>query len=307
MGLLSRRSVLASMAGLPLISLRLPGVAAAQSPTLRYTMTAFTNDSESDLYVYESTDAMTFELVKARAYQPPSGLLRDPCLFRHTDGVYYLTYTTNWDGHSIGFARSVNRIDWTHLYDYEFTKPGTTASWAPEWLIDAEGRIHVITSLSDGYRFTPYVMTTSDPSSATAWSEPQPVEGLAPPADDSASYGYIDTTVARIGKRYYAFTKNETTKLIELATSDSPVGPYTFIAKEDWAGWGSPREGQSVTRLANGGWRIFFDAYEDGIYLYSDSYDEFKTWSKPREVPELSGTIRHVTVHLETSPRSPAL
>src|SRR5436309_2520236 len=123
MGLLSRRSLLASVAGLPLISLRPPSVPAAET-TLRYTMTAFTSDSETDLYVYESSDAMTFELLKAQAYRPPSGLMRDPCMFRHTDGVYYLTYTTAWDGHTIGFARSANRIDWMHLYDYEFTLPG---------------------------------------------------------------------------------------------------------------------------------------------------------------------------------------
>ncbi|MEU0543815.1 glycoside hydrolase [Nocardia sp. NPDC005978] len=303
MGFMSRRALLASAVGLPaVLALGSAAVAAAQAPSRRYTMTAFTNDSETDLYVYESNDAMTFDLVKAQAYTPPSGLMRDPCMFRHTDGVYYLAYTTAWDGHTIGFARSTDRVTWAHLYDYEFTLPGVTSAWAPEWLIDGDGRIHVMVSLSDGYRFTPNLMTTTDPSSPTAWTEPTPMIGLCPEPGDDASYGYIDTTVARIGTRYYAFTKNETTKLIELATADSPVGPYTFVAKDDWAGWGSPREGQSVTRLPNGGWRMFFDSYIDETYLYSDSYDNFQTWSKPREVPGLSGFIRHVTVLSEASP-----
>ncbi|MEV6772553.1 glycoside hydrolase [Nocardia sp. NPDC051030] len=294
---LSRRSLLAAGASLPLISLRSPAVPVT-TPSPRYTMTAFTNDSETDLYVYESPDAMTFELLKARAYSPPSGLLRDPCVFRHTDGAYYLTYTTAWDGHTIGFARSADRLDWTHLYDYEFTKPGITSAWAPEWLVDANGRVHVLVSLSDGYRFTPHLMTATD-ASLNSWTDPEPMVGLAPDPGDDVSYGYIDTTVARLGGRYFAFTKNESTKLVELAVADSPAGPYAFVSKDDWAGWGAPREGQSLTRLSNGGWRIFFDAYTDGKYFYSDSYDGFKTWSKPRELPGLSGTIRHVTVYVE--------
>jgi hypothetical protein len=58
--------------------------------------------------LYDSPNASAFSLVQANAYTPPSGLIRDPSVLRHTDGYYYLVYTTNWTGDTIGFARSTD-------------------------------------------------------------------------------------------------------------------------------------------------------------------------------------------------------
>jgi hypothetical protein len=38
-----------------------------------------------------------------------------PSIFKHTDGYYYLTYTTDWTGNTIGFARGADRVNWTFL------------------------------------------------------------------------------------------------------------------------------------------------------------------------------------------------
>ncbi|WP_435881033.1 hypothetical protein [Streptomyces pharetrae] len=66
-------------------------------------MTAFTNSSESNLYVYESPDATEFTLQKGPAHTPPSAPIRDPSILKHTDGYYCLTYTTNWTGNDDRF------------------------------------------------------------------------------------------------------------------------------------------------------------------------------------------------------------
>ncbi|WP_308633303.1 glycoside hydrolase [Nocardia ninae] len=306
-----RRSALALAAGL---SLGLPALkhAAATGPVVRYTMTAFTHSSETDLYVYESTDATNFQLLRGPAYRPPTGLLRDPSLFRHVDGVYYLTYTTAWEGRTIGFARSDDRVNWTHMYDYEVADPSVTSTWAPEWLVDAQGNVNVLVSLSDGCRFTPHLMRAEN-RELSWWGPLTPLAGLGPPAGyqtpvdrptcDHFGYGYIDTTVVHHYGRYFAFTKNETSKLVELAVAADPAGPYVFVATGDWARWGAPREGQCVIPLPGGGWRIFFDDYNEDHprYFYSDSRDDFRTWSEPTELPHLSGTVRHFTVFPETS------
>ncbi|CAM5716488.1 hypothetical protein SGLAM104S_05284 [Streptomyces glaucescens] len=34
---------------------------------------------------------------------PPSALIRDPSILKHTDGYYCLTYTTNWTGNDDRF------------------------------------------------------------------------------------------------------------------------------------------------------------------------------------------------------------
>jgi hypothetical protein len=261
-----------------------------RGPAARYTMTAFTNSSESRMYVYESTDATGFRLLRGPAYSPPSGLVRDPSMFRHSDGSYYLTYTTGWDGNTIGFARSSDRVSWTFLRNYTVPVPGVRHTWAPVWFVDGPA-VSVIVSLSTGGDFTPYVMTAADPS-LVAWGPPTPLAGLGP--------NYIDTTVLFVGGQYHAFTKNETTKYVEHAVADSVAGPYTYVGTDDWAGWGAPREGQSLAPLAGGGWRIFLDGYLNGKYYYSDSFDGFATWSPLRELPGLSGFVRHFTVLTET-------
>src|SRR3954462_3066831 len=71
----------------------------------RYTMTAFTNASQSNMSVYDSADGTRFTLKKPLAYTPPQGLIRDPSLIKHTDGWYYVAYTTGWTGNTIGLAR----------------------------------------------------------------------------------------------------------------------------------------------------------------------------------------------------------
>lgn len=295
-------ALLTSVAALLGLTTAFAGAAGAAHPpagqATRYTMTAFTNSSESNMYVYDSPDATGFTLRKGPAYTPPSGLIRDPSIFKHTDGYYYLTYTTRtWSALSttIGFARSTDRLNWTFLYDYTVPISGLQRAWAPEWFVDSNGSVNIILSASiaaDGeWIFKPYKLTATN-SSLTAWSAPTVLSGIGP--------NYIDTFVVKIGSTYHAFTKNETTKYIEYATASSLTGPYTIRKTGNWAGFGSGMEGPALVQLDNGGWRIYYDAYGAGQYWYSDSYDNFATWSTPTQLPGLTGFVRHLTVLKET-------
>jgi len=271
-----------------------PASAAAPPPgqATRYTMTAFTNSSESNMYVYEAPDATGFRLLRGPAFTPPTGLIRDPSIIRHTDGRYYVTYTTNWSGNTIGFATSTDRLNWTFLRNHTIPLAGLQRTWAPEFFIDTNGSVNIVVSLStNGTTFLPYRITATN-SSLSAWSAPAVLSGIGP--------NYIDTFVVKVGSTYHAFTKQETTKFIEYATASSLTGPYTMRRTGNWAGWGGPREGQALVPLDNGGWRIYFDGYTVGQYYFSDSYDTFTTWSAPQQLPGLSGFARHFTVLKET-------
>jgi hypothetical protein len=261
-----------------------------------YTMSAFTNSSESNMYIYESYNATDFGLKKGPAFTPPTELIRDPSIMKHSDGKYYVTYTTNWSGNTIGIASSTNKVDWTFVRNVTLSLPGGIGhTWAPEWFKDSDGSLNIIVSLSPGNyeNFKPYKITAASANLATtAWSAPTIMSGLGP--------NYIDTFVVKIGTTYHAFTKNETTKLIEYATASSLTGPYTFQKTGDWAGWGSWVEGPALVELDNGAWRIYFDGYSTGTYYYSDSSDGFKTWSAKKVLPGLSGMVRHMTVLKET-------
>lgn len=303
----SRRSLLRAMVAIPATALvlgELPGLlgsAAAAAPAhgsaTRYTIVPFLNSDDGTVNVYQSDDATDFRLVKSSAYTPPSNRIRDASVTKHTDGYYYLTYTTHtWQDVSttIGFARSSDRANWTFLYDYTVPLTSLSRAWAPEWFVDGDGSVNVIVSCSttdNEWIFTPYVMRAAN-SALTAWSSPVALSGIGA--------NHIDTFIVKIGSTYHAFPKNETTKYIEYATASSLTGPYTITRTGDWAGWGGTREGPSVIQLDNGAWRIFFDGYGDGSYYYSDSYDTFATWTAPKKLPGISGTARHFTVIKET-------
>ncbi|MEU4218141.1 glycoside hydrolase family 43 protein [Actinoplanes sp. NPDC026623] len=263
--------------------------AAAAGPAPHYLMTAFTNSSESNMYVYDSSNATDYSLIRANAYTPPSGLIRDPSVMRHTDGYYYLVYTTNWTGDTIGFARSADHVNWTFLRNVTVGLNGSTGStWAPEWVKDADGSIHVIFSASTAGtagQFQPYRITATS-SDLSTWSARAAI-GI--PAN------HIDTFVVRSGATYHAYLKNETTKYIEHATATSLTGPWTFTGTGNWAGWGSGLEGPALVQLPSGAWRLYFDQYGAGRYYYADSTD-LNTWSAKTELPGLSGTVRHFTV-----------
>lgn len=291
------------------------GSSGAAPPGWRYTLVAFSNTSDRDMDVFESVDGTVFRMVQPSAFRPPSGVVRDPSIFRNSDGLYYIAYTTG-NGASIGFARSGDRVNWTPMGNYPVPfccallpgtgdgtgsagppgssgsagskdgpslSPFTTKAWAPEWFVDGD-RVHVILSMSTGGGFVPYLMTALDPSLAL-WSPPVPLAGIG--AD------HIDTTLVKVGSTYHAFTKNEATKVIEHAVAPSLTGPYSFLPPGNW---GTLVEGPAVVQLPNGDWRIYLDAYTEGKYLYSDSTDGLRTWSPMQEVPELSGKVRHVGV-----------
>jgi MYXO-CTERM domain-containing protein len=88
--------------------------------------------------------------------------------------------------------------------------------------------------------------------------------------------------------------KSELTRFLEHATATKLTGPWTFIGKDDWAGWGSGMEGPSIVRLDDGTWRMFMDPQQAG-FAYTDSKD-LMTWSKRTPPPGAGGVLRHGTV-----------
>lgn len=267
-------------------------VAPAEAPPATqsaYVMTAFTNASQSAMNVYDSADGAHFFMRKAPAYSPPKGdLIRDPSVMKHTDGWYYVTYTTGWSGQTIGLARSRDLLDWRFVCNIDVPVPGVTQVWAPEWFIDSDGTVNIILTIGKSGpqgTFEPYRITATD-AGLGAWTAPKPL-GIGP--------NYIDSFVVKVGATYHSFIKNETTKFIEHATATSLDGPWTMVGVGDWAGWGQFFEGPALTRLPDGGWRIYFDAYMVKQNWYSDSHDGFRTWSPKTELVG-SGTLRHFTV-----------
>lgn len=273
-----------------------PAQATVPAPKTERTflMSAFMATSQNTLSLFSSADGINFTSLGLEVYTPARALLRDPSIIRAADGLYYVAYTTDWNGSTFGIARSANLRTWTHVADVPVKLAGVSNVWAPEWFRDSDGSIKLVMSLSTqgrGGPFAAYAVTALD-ASFTRFSDPVPMQGL--------EKNTIDTFVIRHEGRYVAFTKNETTKFIELATAPSLDGPWTFQKTGDWAGWGGPLEGQALVPVegADGrpGWRIYFDDYTTKRCWYSDSFDGLQTWTAKKELGGVSGTVRHFTV-----------
>ena len=281
------------------------------APAVTYTMVAFSNDSDRNMDVYQSSNGTDFTTVETAAYTPPSGVVRDSSIFRAADGMYYVTYTTG-GGAEIGFARSANRVDWEFLQNLPIPfcclllpgtgagtgsagsselpslSPFTTKAWAPEWFVEGD-RVSIIVSLSAGGGFVPYLMTATDPG-LTTWSSPVPLVGIV--------NDHIDTTVVKDGSIYHAFTKGESNKVIEHWIAPALGGPY--VRDLTFRDFGPFKEGPAVVELPDGTWRLYYDDYTNQKYFYSDSAD-LSGWSAPQELPALSGIVRHIGIMREAA------
>lgn len=259
-----------------------------------FVMSAFPATSQDRMSLFTSYDGKTFTTLATDAYKPAKGLLRDPSILHAADGYYYVAYTTGWDGHSFGMARSHDLKTWEPVGDVDISLPGITNVWAPEWLRDRDGQIYIVVSLSKGGTKGPFgawLIKATDLASAK-FETPVAMEGL--------QGNYIDTFPYVYSESYYAYVKNETTKNIELATATSLTGPWTIVRHGDWAGWGSWIEGPAAVTIQNdagqSGIRVYFDDYMTKRYWYSDSFDGLRTWTKRAEVGGVSGAVRHFTV-----------
>ncbi|WP_168209206.1 RICIN domain-containing protein [Agromyces intestinalis] len=286
---LSRLIALVSAALLGM-GLAVVSAAPAQAATA-YIYTTFKGDGAADqeLWVYTSSDAANFSVLRDTNFRGPSGALRDPSIIKR-DGVYYVAYTVqSWTTQSTHFniARSTNLVDWTHVASVNAGVSGTAYTWAPEFYVEGS-TVRVVVSLgTSDHQFTPYVYTAQN-SGLTSWSSPT---RLGIPTN------HIDTYIVKRGSTYHAFVKNETSKWIERWTSTNFTS-WTNQGNQ----WQQYHEGPSIVQLSNGTYRAYIDRYPSGGMWTSTSSD-LVSWSGLSQVG-CSG-CRHGTVILDTDYTAP--
>jgi len=263
-----------------------------------FLMTSHKSDDEK-LYVWQSTDGLSWELRGDNpVYENPNlphdvlpsfpdnkqNVVRDPSIMKY-NGKYYIIYTTNnnigchYCGDQIGLASSDDLINWNHITDIDMTGAGNIiVSWAPEWFVDDDGSVHVFVSLN-------YKTYETHPTNQefTEWTVPILVEG------NWAGRSMIDAFVVKIDSTYYLWYKGPKDSMsrhnIEYATSLSLTEGYIMQETGNWAGFTNPPqgwngiEGESLIQLDDGTWRIYFDDYVDNGIYYSESSDNFDSWT----------------------------
>lgn len=253
---------------------------------------AFMNKANRTLKIITSNDGLNFNTVYDGGFVGIGFTLRDPSIFRHTDGKYYVAYTATNDASCcnpedrFGIAVSSDLVNWSNHATIVPGIAGTINTWAPEWYVDSDGSVNILVSINTtSNNYTTYRMRATN-STLTSFSAPVAIIGP----------NVIDTIVVKVGSVYHAFPKNATTQYIEHATASSLNGPYTYVGTGNWAGWSTHREGPSLIKLDNGKWRMYIDTYSTAGYLYSEANSDFTGWTAPVAIPGIATTLQHGTV-----------
>ncbi len=272
----------------------------------RFLLATF-NNGEQQLRILDSTNAADFTgHARGIVYTPPPGRnLRDPSIIHHR-GRYYVCHTTGNFGQTNVFSiiASGDLTNWTHLADVSMALLGDVRwTWAPEWFRDDDGSLHIFVSASTTPEIsTKHIIHELHPlnDELTQWSAPAPVAGPAFPSwpvTETNRVGAIDAFVVKRGNAYYMFHFDSVTSCIEVARSTNTLtGPYEPYGTNNWQGIGLYKEGPSVMYLGGGRWRMI---YADAIFSYlnyTDSTDNWATWSPPVRVT-LPGAPTNFTVN----------
>jgi hypothetical protein len=225
---------------------------------------------------------LNFTLLYDTKYVGPSGYLRDPSIMKHTDGKFYVAFTTPPDAGCCGsqtsfaIASSSNLKDWTTVTQVPSGIAGVNNVWAPEWFKDTDGTIHILVSINSSttYRYEPTDNTL------TKWGAGTKI-GMT---------GVIDTFMVKVGDAYHSFSKGS---YVQHGTAPSLDGPWTYDGISHWPGC---KEAPAVIGLPDGTWRLFCDAGGGGHEKSSDGSSDFKTWTTATTLPTVGNNISHGTV-----------
>ncbi|WP_338764201.1 beta-galactosidase [Massilia sp. METH4] len=236
-----------------------------------FLMAAVPLSAEGKFSVYSSSDGVTFTTLASEAHAPSGTALADPSIVRH-EGQYYAVYA---QGANLGIARSRDLRKWETVHAAPLALPGGARVSAPRWVREKSGALKVV--LAAGAQT--YLLAPG--TDFAQWSAPQAVQGLA---------GGV--AIAATDNGYAALVRNVSTGALEVAMAQTLPGPWTV---QQGTGPGASSGGQSLVRLADGGWRAYFADPDSRAYWYSDSRD-LRTWAPKAKVGGVSGMIGTASV-----------
>jgi len=288
----------------------------AQEGDSVYLFSYFINNGEDGLHLAWSEDGLQWEaLNNNRSFlKPETGkdkLMRDPCIIQTPDNIFHMVWTVSWGEKGIGYASSRDLVHWSEQQYIPVMEHENKAMncWAPEiyfdevndefvvfWSTTIPGRFPETDGSGDGKNnHRMYYVSSKD---MQHFSETRLLY--------NPGFNSIDGTLLKHGDRYLMFLKDETRKPeaqknIRVATSLSPIGPWSPASEPiydtDWA------EGPSIGRVGER-WILYFDRYTAGSYgaMSSRDLEHWKDISNQLSFPEGTrhGSILKISrTHLE--------
>jgi hypothetical protein len=271
-------------------------------------MSCFTTSSEN-LFVGTSYAGKVFTDAAAVYDETPDAAVRDPSIYRHTDGYLYSAYT-RVSGFSdatstFSIARSTDEgANWTRLGTVECSAltggAGTGRVWAPK-IRKFGSNVYVFFSYDEntsGEDFQPGYIEATNLASMT-FGTATAITGTAIPANSIDFYPVLK------GSTYYLFCKNETTERINVLSSSSLLSGYdtteTTLQTAIATSIGGDVEAPIPVQLGGDYWRLYFDTYSGAPYeAYIETFDNWTTWIGKTTVSQSAlAHVRHATIILD--------
>jgi hypothetical protein len=273
----------------------------------------FRENGKDGLYLAYSYDGLSWKpLNKDKPLLKPQvgqeRLMRDPCLYQAPDGVFHLVWTTGWRERGIGYANSVDLINWSEQQYLPVMADEPTAQncWAPEIIYDYGKKEYLI--------FWSTTIPGKHPETDNQSSQGPPAPGLnnriyyVTTKDFKTfskarvlydrGFNVIDACMVKDGGRYVMFLKDETNKpfkaqknirLAMARRAQGPFGPASApITGDYWA------EGPTAIKIRDT-WFVYFDVYREGRYGLVVSKD-LKKWEDISHQLSFPKGARHGTV-----------
>ncbi|MBX2871464.1 MAG: glycoside hydrolase family 43 protein [Saprospiraceae bacterium] len=280
----------------------------SQSADKIFVFSYFMNNGEDGLHLAYSEDGFNWSsLNNNESFLTPTAgkdkLMRDPCIIKGGDGKFHMVWTVSWNEQGIGYAHSLDLINWSEqqyipVMEHE---PKARNCWAPElyydekderyliyWATTIPGRFPETDSTGDnGYNHRMYYTTTKD---FTTFSETQLLY--------DHGFNVIDATIHKTQDEYIMFLKNEIRypkpeKNLRIAKSQHLLGPYSMASdpvspKDVWV------EGPTAIP-SDQGWTVYFDRYMEKRMgaIFSE---DLKEWTDITEEVDFPDGTRHGTV-----------
>ncbi len=206
-----------------------------------YLFSYFLGNGEDGLHLAASRDGLHWTpLGGGRSWLKPQlgreTLMRDPSIVRGPDGTFHMVWTTSWNDRVIGYAHSKNLMHWSkqRAIGVMAHEPEARNCWAPELFYDEPSAHYLILwSTTIPGRFAASKESSEDKYNHRVYfTATQDFERFAPTKlYFDPGHSVIDAFLARAGKKYLLFYKDETRfpeprKTLHLAVAEGPEGPF---------------------------------------------------------------------------------
>ena len=260
-------------------------LSAARSSPLNsaYLFTSFRGNGEEGLRFLFSFDGYHWTNVPGTFLKPgvgPSKLMRDPSLFRASDGTYHLVWTTGWHtDQGFGYANTKDLIHWSEqkFVPVMAHEPTTVNVWAPELFHDDHNKQFIVCWSSTIPGRFPDFQEDHTNNHRMYFTMTRDFDHFAPAQlFFDPGFSVIDGCIVKDGNRYVLIHKDNTRpqRNLRVAFGDKATGPWHDVSKPFTANF---TEGPSALKIGDD-WLIYYDAYRAKKYGAAKTRD-FKTFT----------------------------